>query len=438
MPTGKPGWCALIAQGVRKSHCSHAIVMLYLRDIDATRRESLQAREQLTQALQQAERLSQARSSFVGRLSHELRTPLSAVLGFLALARKTGISAEQQALCLGKAEDAAQRMLSLVTDLLALAADGQQTALQDAFRLGEVQQRLDAAFSPRASAGQLTFSIQLEGTVESHLIGDAAQLEQILQRLLDNAFKFTEPGGHVSLRIAQLARQEARVFLRFTVSDDGAGFEEGFQERVFEAFEQEEPMTSRRHGGTGLGLALARGMVRTLGGTIEAQSQPGKGSVFTVTLPFGVGASVRAAASGSPSDAMDLHGYRVLLAEDNALSREMAVAMLHPLGLIVDTAQNGQEAFESVIHSPQGQLGLVLMDVQMPVMDGFDATRAIRASAHPDARTLPIIALSANAQPEDIAISLASGMNAHLAKPIDPDALSRVLWIHLSGRARAL
>lgn len=367
---------------------------------------------------------NRAKSDFLSRMSHEIRTPLNAIMGMTYIAQTHLEQPEAIQENLSKIEAASRYLLGLINDILDMSRieSGKMVLEHTDFDLQHFLDGVNDLIMPQAKAHDLTFSIKAD--IGFALVnGDPLHLKQVLVNLLGNAVKFTPAGGTVTLTV----RQAPNGSTFFAVSDTGIGVSEENQSRIFESFEQAEDSTTRKFGGTGLGLAISNRLVRMMGDAISLKSELGKGSEFSFTITLPRGKEVVKDKAEKKIPAASLAGKRVLLVEDNELNMEIACTILEMQELIVDTAWNGQEAVERFLSMPGGTYDLILMDIQMPEMNGLEATRMIRQSAHPDAARIPVVAMSADAFDEDMKKSVESGMNGHIAKPLDVEKLLSML-----------
>ena len=385
-----------------------------------------------------ADAVSQAKTDFLSRMSHEIRTPMNAISGMTTIAKAVVNDPAQTLTCLEKIESANAYLLSLIGDVLDMSR----------IESGKLQLQCESAdLAAQLSSLQslLGAQAQVKGVALSFVDGfsplpplslDALRLNQVLINIIGNAIKFTPTGGSVTVRVCREGPQTGpRVFLRFSVRDTGIGISPDAQERIFNTFEQGGKDTSARYGGTGLGLAISSQLVKMMGGELRVASELGKGSEFYFTLGFDPGEGAAAPAPLPEKEAQEpvsLVGKRLLVVEDNALNREIAVTLLNMNGLLTEEAVDGEQAVRAFEQSAPGHFDAVLMDIRMPVMDGLEATRRIRTLRRPDAQQVPIIAMTANAFDDDSRKSLESGMNGHLTKPLELDAMLAMLRACLS------
>jgi len=389
--------------------------------LEETNRQLVQAIERANQLALQAERANAAKSQFLANMSHEIRTPMQGILGASHLLQETRL-APRQAHYLQTIKGSAGSLLGIINDILDFSKieAGMLVIEQVEFPLQGVLRDLGEQFGPRVAERGLELRCTVDQAVPSRLVGDPLRLTQILNNLLGNAVKFTRH-GFVSLAVTLAGRAGDRVELEFTVRDTGLGIAAEHQAELFQPFKQVDGSTTRTYGGTGLGLAICRQLTTLMGGDIGCQSIPGAGSSFSFRLPFTVPrpASQPAPPPGSSAGTLapQFSGERILLVEDNEIIQMIALELLEHAGLQVTVAANGQEALAEL--QARG-FDLVLMDGQMPVMDGLAATRAIRALEQPDRARVPIVAVTADAMDQDVRASLAAGADGHLAKPFTP------------------
>jgi PAS domain S-box-containing protein len=412
----------------------------HLEGLLATRTAELrQTNSALSAARQEADRASQAKSDFMANMSHEIRTPLNAIVGLSHLLARGALGERQQAQ-LSQVGAAADHLLAIVDDVLDFAkVEAGKLHLDEAdFALAAVLARTVAMVEPAATARGLRLRTELAPDLPARLHGDERRLGQVLLNFAANAVKFT-PQGEVRLQAARLRDEGARLWLRLAVHDTGIGLSAEQQARLFRPFEQADTSTTRRHGGTGLGLAISQRLAVLMGGTVGLRSAPGVGSVFWIDVPLAAAHSSepaltpdRVGAAQAMAQLRALGPRTVLLAEDNPVNQEVASALLEQAGLAVTIAADGQEA---VALAQRLGPDLILMDMQMPRMDGLAATRAIRAL--PQGRAVPIVAMTANAFDSALRQCREAGMDDHISKPVEPAALYATLLRWLNGEALA-
>ena len=393
---------------------------------------------------QRAETASNAKSNFLATMSHEIRTPMNAIIGMTTIG-KMAVSTERKDYCLVKIEDASQHLLGVINDILDMSkieANKFELSLVE-FNFEKMLNRVANVVSFRAEEKQQRFSVHIDEAIPDVLIGDDQRLVQVITNLLGNAVKFTPEKGSIKLDAKYISEEDGVCNVQVTVSDTGIGISPEQQSQLFQTFHQAEASTTRKYGGTGLGLAISKSIIDMMEGDIWVDSELGKGAAFsfvfkakrgggkneeTINEAFGV---VQRKAEDRKDALSGLFvGRSILLVEDVEINREIVSALLESTHIGIDYAENGEEAIRIFSEAPE-KYDIIFMDIQMPVMDGYTATRSIRALGVPTAKTIPIVAMTANVFQEDIDKSIESGMNDHIGKPLDYNEILSKLRAYL-------
>ena len=393
--------------------------------------------QQLSEALRAAQIASESKTTFLSNMSHDIRTPMNAVLGFTSLLSKEADNPERVREYTDKITASGQHLLSLINDILDVSKieSGKVVLNYEEFSLDKAASSVYAIIQPMAKAKGQEFQMEVSGIQREYFIGDETRINQILINLLSNAVKYTQEGGHIWFRVTGLERRSNQYeHIRIEVEDDGYGMTPEYLDTIFDAFTRAENSTTNKVQGTGLGMAITKSIVELMGGSIEVFSVVDQGSLFRVELELRVAdrhmEELKAQDAGVPVPELEensLEGLNFLAAEDNDINAEILQEVLRMEGASCVVVENGLLAVERFQESERGGFDAILMDVQMPVMNGHDATRAIRALEREDAKTIPIIAMTANAFAEDERAARDAGMNAHVAKPLDIKLLKRVI-----------
>lgn len=438
---GKYHWTSTQIIYVDNPYSEDKLAILISRRTDEQRREEERQNQALQSALDNARAANKAKSEFLSNMSHDIRTPMNAIVGMTAIAEAHLDDKQRVGECLRKIEISSRHLLSLINDILDMSKieSGKLSLRAEPFDFRQLVEETVELIKAEADAKTIQINMQLESKTEEMAVGDPLRIRQIYINILSNAVKYTPEGGSVFVE----ARQEkgARRGYRnhvFTCSDDGIGMGAEFLDKLFQPFERAQDSTNSRIAGTGLGMAITKNLTDLMNGSIQVKSRPGKGSVFTVVLPLPLQDvcqtdQLRSQAEYQEgfqgiSGKVEYSGKRLLLVEDNEINREIARELLGEMGLKIEEACDGEEAVRKVEMSREGYYDLVLMDIQMPKMDGYEAVKTIRSLSRGDAKTLPVVAMTANAFDEDVRLALLAGMNAHLAKPVDRAMLEEMLY----------
>ena len=386
-----------------------------------------------------AENASRAKSRFLSRMSHEIRTPINAIIGLDSIALRDESISPHTRDELNKIGTSARHLLSIVNDILDMSRieSGRMELKEEIFSFRDFLEQICIIVDGQCEDKGLRFVCSREEGLEEYYVGDSLKLKQVLINVLGNSVKFTDAPGTITLNAAQTACNDERATLRFEMTDTGIGMDKEFIPKLFEAFSQEDTGNTTRYGGSGLGMAITRSFVEMMGGTIRVESEKGFGSSFTVTVTVGrAKENEKAATAGKDAKSAEVLPDRLhlLIVEDQEMNAEVLADLLELENISSEWAENGKRGVEMFAESEKGRFDVILMDMRMPVMDGLTATREIRKLDRPDASTIPIIALSANAFEEDVRQCLEAGMNAHLSKPVDLDRLKETLGRLLETR----
>ena len=395
----------------------------YGQDITEDMKQITENEQKMKAAMLEAKKANAAKTAFLSRMSHDIRTPLNGIIGLIEIDENNTDNIELLKEHRAKAKVAADHLMSLINDVLELNKldDQNVTLAHEPFSLAQMADEILTIGEMRATeAGvRLVHENCNPNIVVPYVYGSPLHVRQIFLNIIGNAIKYNKPGGSVTCRIETVTHDDRTVTYRCTVADTGIGMSQEFIKHIFEPFSQEQNDARSFYQGTGLGMSIVKSLVDRMNGTIEIESEKGKGSTFTVTIPFEIADSADIADAIEYSDDADVKGVRILLAEDNNLNREIAHTLLEENGAVITEAVDGQQAVEIFTQNPPHTFDVILMDVMMPNVDGLTATRMIRGSERPDAKEIPILAMTANAFSEDIQRTRQAGMNAHISKPLE-------------------
>ena len=395
--------------------------------------ENEQRLRALEAQLEEAQKASQSKTTFLSKMSHEIRTPMNGIVGMLTLAHHALDENAPAIVYLHKAEELVQYMLSLINDILDMSRieAGRIELEEKVFDIGDLAEKMRSLFQKNIESKGVRFIVEQLDFDVHNLIGDELRISQVVINFISNAMKFTEQ-GEIRVTFRQMQRNHGRLDLLIRVHDTGIGMEPEFISRMFHPFEQESTEVTKKYGGTGLGMAITDQLVQLMGGEIVVDTAPGQGTDFTVLLNLPVAADQtvkpkHAAASSTSAESASLQGRHFLMAEDNEINAEIAGSMLEMAGATLDIAHDGAQAVAMFDGQAPQTYDAILMDIQMPVMDGRTAARKIRALPREDARQILIYALSADAFVEDQRASMEAGMNGHFSKPINFEEMQKTL-----------
>ena len=402
-----------------------------VRNIDGEIRKEFGIRKELEEAKIAAEAANEAKSAFLFNMSHDIRTPMNAILGFTDIAEKHIDEKERVLEALGKVKMSGEHLLSLINDVLDMSRveSGAVTIEEEPISMDMAKDNIFSIMNGSAEAKNILFVSEIDPSVTHHwFCADRLRMMRVLTNIISNSVKYTNPGGRITLLAEELpCEREGCAHYRYTVSDTGIGMSREYLAHVFEPFTRAESATKSGVVGTGLGMAITKSLTELMGGTIAIESELGVGTTVTLNFESRIAEPVSEASLIPENVELNLDGKRILLVEDNELNREIATDILEEEGIVIDTAEDGDIAVEKLRGAVEGEYDLILMDIQMPRMNGYEATRAIRALPNAYAANIPIIAMTANAFDEDKKNALAAGMNGHVAKPIDVPKLIATL-----------
>lgn len=412
------------------------------KDITDIRRKDRETKKALLEAYEAADRASFAKTEFLSKMSHDIRTPMNAIIGMTAIAGTKLRDPDGMEECLAKVSAASKHLLSLINEVLDMSRieSGTLTLEEVDFNILDFVENMVKKLSATAREKKQKIEFHAKEIQNTNVRGDVLRLQQIFSNVMSNSVKYTQEGGEISIHITEKpSTQEQIGCYEFVFKDNGIGMEEEFLQHIYDPFERAEDVRISKVQGTGLGMTISRNIIQMMGGDIEIESEPGEGTIVTITIPLKYQEPEPDNRESTPApertleqiEEADYSGRRILVVEDNDLNREIAMEILAMTGAMVEAAENGKEAVEMVEASEKDYYDLILMDLQMPVMNGYEATSALRAMERKDIRDIPIIAMTANAFLEDVQRSKACGMNEHMAKPLDIEQLHQMLarWL---------
>ena len=411
-----------------------------MKEMEVVNQKLKKAKNVATEALQTAENANKAKTDFLSNMSHDIRTPMNAIIGITSLIRHDAGNKAKVIEYADKIDISSQHLLGIINDVLDMSKieAGKTVFKYSDFSILDFIQELDTIFHSQIYEKKQTLTIIKEKIRHEWVNGDQVHLMQIFSNLLSNAVKYTQEGGEIQFFVEECeTKSSVYAKYRFLVSDNGMGMSADFKETIFDPFTRAESSVTNKIQGTGLGMAITRNLVEAMGGTIDVESELGQGSCFEVLIDLKIAEDRTVAlAAQEETDEQDgniLQGMSFLCAEDNELNAEILTELLKIEGAECTICENGEEILKAFEQSAPGDYDMILMDVQMPVMNGYEATKAIRRSSHELAKTIPIIAMTANAFSEDIQHSLAAGMNAHVSKPVEMKVLEKTIRNIKSG-----
>ena len=411
-----------------------------MKEMEESNKKLKKAKDITTEALQTAENANKAKTDFLSNMSHDIRTPMNAIIGMTSLIRHDAGNKAKVIEYADKIDISSQHLLGIINDVLDMSKieAGKTVFKYTDFSMPDLIEELNTIFQPQIAERNQTLMVIKENIRHEWVNGDQVHLMQIFSNLLSNAVKYTQEGGKIQFLVEECeTKSSVYAKYRFLVSDNGMGMSADFKEKIFDPFTRAEGSVTNKIQGTGLGMAITRNLVEAMGGTIDVESELGQGSCFEVLIDLRIAEdrSVSSTVQEEKNEQNDniFQGMRFLCAEDNELNAEILTELLKIEGAECTICENGEEILKTFEKSAPGDYDMILMDVQMPVMNGYEATKAIRRSSHELAKKIPIIAMTANAFSEDIQHSLAAGMNAHVSKPVEMKVLEKTIRSIKSG-----
>ncbi len=427
-----------IYEMVRLAAMNNHEVCMGFSDVDEDTRRALQQTKTLNDALKSAESANKAKTTFLSNMSHEIRTPMNAIIGLYRLALNERDLSDTTRDYLKKIGTSAEHLLNVINEILDMSRieSGKMILLQEAFSMTKLLEQINVMVESQCKNKNLEWEWHLSGSAKEFYIGDDMKLKEVLINILSNAVKFTPDGGKVLFTIDVIRHYESKTVFVFTIKDTGIGMSREYLPKLFDPFSLEDFSTKTKYGSTGLGMSITKNIVDMMNGDIKVESEKNVGTTFTVTLTLDDCTEYEQSDEQTVKNAAvaDLRGRHILVAEDVEINAEIIKMILDVRGVETVIAENGKIAVEEFAFSTPGYYDAILMDMRMPEMDGLEATRAIREMAREDAKTVPIIALTANAFYEDVQRSLQSGLDAHLSKPVEPESLFKTLENLICGK----
>ena len=414
---------------------SHKYMILMRKDITDLIDREKESMEKLKKALLEAERAVEAKTSFLANVSHDLRTPLNGVMGF-AYAAKEAESIQEKDACLDRIISSGEFLKQIINDTLDLSRNELGVILHPSeCTLEEIVNCVENSVSVSAAQKKIVLEFRLPKVSTGSIYADRTRLQQIIMNLVSNAIKFTPEGGSIFVAVKRLKKCRGNANFLISVTDNGIGISEAFLPHVFEPFSQQEGVQMERNMGTGLGLAIVKQDTEAMGGFVEVRSEAGKGTKFEVYLPLNRASHTEEVADNEPDIAF-LAGKRALVVEDNEINRLVAAMLLEKRKMSVEYAVNGYEGVKKYRENSEGYFDIIIMDIRMPVMDGLEASRAIRASGKKDASDIPIVAMTANVYDRDVSEIIGAGINAYISKPLVPADMFRIMIELMQNRSQ--